>query len=62
MSDQGELTNPDSGPSWSILRDDFMMGAKMRDWDQEGDDRKNESDVDGISSDSSPDADQSDEG
>uniref|UniRef100_S4R7Y5 RRP15-like protein n=1 Tax=Petromyzon marinus TaxID=7757 RepID=S4R7Y5_PETMA len=24
-----------SGPSWNILREDFMMGAKMKDWDKE---------------------------
>merc|ERR1711971_1298548 len=23
--------------SWNILRDDFMLGAKMKDWDQESD-------------------------
>lgn len=22
-------------PTWNILRDDFMMGAKMKDWDKE---------------------------
>jgi len=27
-------------PSWNILRDDFMMGSKMKDWD------KNDNDVD----------------
>ncbi|XP_043917391.1 RRP15-like protein isoform X2 [Protopterus annectens] len=25
-------------PGWSILRDDFMMGASMKDWDKESDD------------------------
>ncbi|XP_074662125.1 RRP15-like protein [Tubulanus polymorphus] len=24
-------------PSWKILRDDFMMGAKMKDWDKDSD-------------------------
>jgi len=24
-------------PSWNILRDDFMLGAKMKDWDKESD-------------------------
>ena len=24
-------------PSWSVLRDDFMMGAKMKDWDKQSD-------------------------
>ena len=24
-------------PEWNILRDDFMMGASMKDWDKESD-------------------------
>lgn len=24
-------------PAWSVLRDDFMMGASMKDWDKESD-------------------------
>lgn len=24
-------------PSWSVLRDDFMMGASMKDWDRDSD-------------------------
>lgn len=24
-------------PIWSVLRDDFMMGATMRDWDKDSD-------------------------
>lgn len=24
-------------PAWSVLREDFMMGASMKDWDQESD-------------------------
>lgn len=24
-------------PSWSVLKDDFMMGASMKDWDKESD-------------------------
>lgn len=27
----------EEGPGWSILRDDFMMGASMKDWDKESD-------------------------
>ncbi|XP_066236271.1 RRP15-like protein [Saccopteryx leptura] len=27
----------EGGPSWTILRDDFMMGASMKDWDKESD-------------------------
>ncbi|KAM6217398.1 RRP15-like protein [Rhynchocyon petersi] len=28
---------PEESPSWNILRDDFMMGASMKDWDKESD-------------------------
>ncbi len=28
-------TEPKEESSWKILRDDFMMGAKMKDWDKE---------------------------
>ena len=31
------LQSEDDKPSWSILKDDFMMGAKMKDWDKESD-------------------------
>ncbi|KAM4632668.1 RRP15-like protein [Polymixia lowei] len=27
--------NTEEKPSWSVLRDDFMMGASMKDWDKE---------------------------
>ncbi|XP_019372010.1 PREDICTED: RRP15-like protein [Gavialis gangeticus] len=33
---QGEVKS-DEGPAWSILRDDFMMGASMKDWDKDSD-------------------------
>lgn len=32
-----EIKNEDSSETWSVLRDDYMMGAKMKDWDKEGD-------------------------
>ncbi|NWI84565.1 RRP15 protein, partial [Pitta sordida] len=35
-SNQGEV-KPEEGPEWNILRDDFMMGASMKDWDKESD-------------------------
>ncbi|XP_061481166.1 RRP15-like protein [Rhineura floridana] len=35
-SKQGE-SKSEEGPAWSILRDDFMMGASMKDWDKESD-------------------------
>ncbi|XP_069464682.1 RRP15-like protein [Ambystoma mexicanum] len=28
----------EAGPEWNILRDDFMMGASMKDWDKKSDD------------------------
>ncbi|MBZ3869919.1 RRP15-like protein [Sciurus carolinensis] len=27
----------EEGPGWTILRDDFMLGASMKDWDKESD-------------------------
>ncbi|XP_077013963.1 RRP15-like protein isoform X2 [Tamandua tetradactyla] len=33
---QAELKSEES-PGWTILRDDFMMGASMKDWDKESD-------------------------
>ncbi|NXK50130.1 RRP15 protein, partial [Chauna torquata] len=35
-SKQGEAET-EEGPEWNILRDDFMMGASMKDWDKESD-------------------------
>nr|XP_056708834.1 RRP15-like protein [Euleptes europaea] len=35
-SKQGR-SKSEEGPAWSILRDDFMMGASMKDWDKESD-------------------------
>jgi len=38
-SKKSKLKAPDENESsWNILRDDFMLGAKMRDWDKESDD------------------------
>ncbi|XP_026760543.2 RRP15-like protein [Galleria mellonella] len=30
-----EVKEEDNVPKWNALRDDFMMGAKMKDWDKE---------------------------
>ncbi|KGL78555.1 RRP15-like, partial [Tinamus guttatus] len=35
-SKEGEKKS-EEGPEWNILRDDFMMGASMKDWDKESD-------------------------
>ncbi|KPI92222.1 RRP15-like protein [Papilio xuthus] len=32
---KNEVKPEDEAPKWSALRDDFMMGAKMKDWDKE---------------------------
>ncbi|KAJ2953399.1 hypothetical protein O0L34_g989 [Tuta absoluta] len=32
---KSETKTEDDAPKWSALRDDFMMGAKMKDWDKE---------------------------
>ena len=31
----------ESAPSWDILREDFMMGASMKDWDKASDNDSN---------------------
>ncbi len=45
----------DAKPSWNILREDFMMGATMKDWDKasnSGSDHENEDpDADNFDSD-----------
>ncbi len=33
-----EEPSPAEESSWKILREDFMMGARMRDWDKDGSD------------------------
>lgn len=37
LKDEQGTENSEEGPSWKILRDDFMMGAAMKDWDRESD-------------------------
>ena len=34
---QVKTEEEEEDPKWSILREDFMMGANMKDWDKEGD-------------------------
>ncbi|XP_014705362.1 RRP15-like protein [Equus asinus] len=36
-SKANQTEKAEEGPGWTILRDDFMMGASMKDWDKEGD-------------------------
>ena len=38
-----DVTSVESAPStWNILRDDFMMGAKMRDWNRDEEQKQKE--------------------
>jgi len=34
---KSEVKEEDDDGTWSVLKDNFMMGAKMRDWDKESD-------------------------
>jgi len=50
-------TGDTSAASWSILRDDFMIGARMRDWDKQtcSDDDDDDDDTVPVHTDSSDD-------
>ena len=58
-----DMETVDSATSWSILRDDFMMGAKMKDWDRQTPDTdmpvNTDSDDDDNSTDNDEDSDYS---
>jgi len=43
--DQPEIKTEISKPTWNVLRDDFMMGAKLKDWDK----KEGEQEVDEVS-------------
>lgn len=32
-----QAPGPEEKPAWSVLREDFMMEASMKDWDQTSD-------------------------
>lgn len=32
-----QVTAAEEKPAWNVLRDDFMMGAAMKDWDKGSD-------------------------
>uniref|UniRef100_A0A8C3T5L1 RRP15-like protein n=2 Tax=Chelydra serpentina TaxID=8475 RepID=A0A8C3T5L1_CHESE len=53
-SKQGEVKSHEE-PAWNILRDDFMMGASMKDWDKESDRESNTGQDDGLKQDSESD-------
>ena len=42
MCVQSAADEADEKPAWSVLRDDFMMGASMKDWDKESDEDEGE--------------------
>lgn len=46
-SKQGEVKS-EEGPEWNILRDDFMMGASMKDWDKGSDGEGNNEEGGGL--------------
>ncbi|NWH39651.1 RRP15 protein, partial [Chloropsis hardwickii] len=46
-SKQGEVKS-EEGPEWNILRDDFMMGASMKDWDKESNGEGNSEEGGGL--------------
>ena len=37
VKDEPDDEDEENESTWKILRDDFMMGAKMKDWDKESD-------------------------
>ncbi|XP_034554486.1 RRP15-like protein [Notolabrus celidotus] len=42
LTDEAPPPAEDEKPSWSVLRDDFMMGASMKDWDKHSDEEEKE--------------------
>ncbi|NXD07076.1 RRP15 protein, partial [Nothocercus nigrocapillus] len=48
-------TKSEEGPEWNILRDDFMMGASMKDWDKESDGESSVEQGDGLKQESESD-------
>nr|XP_060610237.1 RRP15-like protein [Anolis sagrei ordinatus] len=55
-SNQG-ASKSEERPTWSILRDDFMMGASMKDWDKESDGENGAGQKDDIKQESESDSD-----
>jgi hypothetical protein len=45
-----EVKDESSKPTWNVLRDDFMMGAKLKDWDKK--DEEHEENLSGSGTDS----------
>ncbi|XP_063153071.1 RRP15-like protein [Candoia aspera] len=56
MSHQ-DRSKSEEGPAWSILRDDYMMGASMKDWDKESEEENNAGEDSSIKQESGSDSD-----
>ncbi|ETE64412.1 RRP15-like protein [Ophiophagus hannah] len=41
VKDRENKPKSEDAPAWSILRDDYMMGASMKDWDKESEEENN---------------------
>lgn len=46
-NDSAQEAESVSEKKWDILRDDYMMGAKMKDWDKQGSDDDDGGDASG---------------
>ena len=42
LSSDDEDTDAREKPSWNILREDFMMGAKMKDWNKDSEESEDD--------------------
>ncbi|KAK9412504.1 RRP15-like [Crotalus adamanteus] len=52
-----EKSKSEEAPAWSILRDDYMMGASMKDWDKESEEENNAGEGSSIKQESGSDSD-----
>ncbi|KAM6466464.1 RRP15-like protein [Liasis olivaceus] len=52
-----DKSKSEDGPAWSILRDDYMMGASMKDWDKESEEENNAGEDSSIKQESGSDSD-----
>ena len=59
VSSEDDASEEEGKSSWNVLRDDFMMGAKFKDWDKD-DAEEEESDTNHMSSDEDEDGDDKD--
>ncbi|KAM3855975.1 RRP15-like protein [Vipera latastei] len=52
-----DKSKSEEAPAWSILRDDYMMGASMKDWDKESEEENNAGEDSSIKQESGSDSD-----